>query len=118
MVDDGKVAYYQAPGVVPKNNPVAVSVEFTQGRSKTIAVSSVHVLSGGWSGTLSWTLTGTATTTDDHDTNTWTVSGSGMISSTAGSAAMLAVESVSSSTTTATFETFTTPRTTASARAC
>lgn len=95
---NGNVAHYDAPGVAPPNNPVAVSVEFTHGKSKTIAVSNVRVISGGWNGTLSWTLTGTETTTDATDTNTWMVSGSGMMKVNTSTVSGLSnVESVSSS---------------------
>jgi len=94
--ETGRFATYQAPGVAPVENPVAVGCEFTHGKSKTIAISNVLVTEGGWSGTLSWTLMGKLTTTSTMDTNTYTESGSGMMKVTPGPAGEATLGSVMS----------------------
>lgn len=75
----GRFGTYQAPYDPPPQNPVAVSVEFTQGKGNTLAVSNVTVGMSGWTGTFSWTLMGDQSMGDGTTMDVYSVSGSGML---------------------------------------
>jgi hypothetical protein len=89
----GRFGTYQAPMDAPSRNPVAVSVEFTQGKGKTLAVSNVTVGETGWSGTVSWTMMGELTRGDPTSMDIFSASGSGMMTLMPGAGGLGVLES-------------------------
>jgi len=75
----GQQATYTAPGAVPAQNPVAVSCDISHGRGRSLAVANVTVGTGGWSGTIRWTVMGTFLLMVGTTTETWTANGSGQL---------------------------------------
>lgn len=85
---EGLVYTYTAPSSRPTRNPVAVSVKLQINGSSGLLVSNIQVVDGGaWTGTVTYTVEGSKTTTDSGSnpgsngsytrTTTYTTDGSG-----------------------------------------
>ena len=96
VTGSGRTGTYTAPSKEPTTNPVAVSCEIHRNRGKTFAVANVHVGPAGWSGTISWTVSGGKQEMTGDTRYSWASTGGGMMTVRPGMAGIGEVASASS----------------------